>query len=243
MSSLARFADPQVGDELVKRWPALGPGLRSEALGLLLKRPERITALLGALEQETIRPSELSAAQLNFLRTLRDPRLRERGIKVLGQASRSSRQEVIEQFLPALQMRGDSARGRVIYVERCASCHRLGVEGHALGPDLVTVKSSGKEKILVNILDPNREVPPQYFSYLVETTGGETLSGLIVSESSVSVTVRQAAGIETVVPRSNISTLQSQGQSAMPEGLEAGWSRQDLADLLECIVAAEPAGK
>jgi len=38
----------------------------------------------------------------------------------------------------------------------------------ALGPDLVTVKNTGKEKLLVNIIDPNREVRPEFASYIIE---------------------------------------------------------------------------
>jgi len=37
--------------------------------------------------------------------------------------------------------------------------------------------------------------------------------------------------------------LQSQGQSLVPEGLEAGLAPQDLADLIEYIETAEAPGK
>ena len=120
---------------------------------------------------------------------------------------------------------------------RCATCHKLGSEGHALGPDLATVKNAGKEKLLTNILDPNREVNPNYLSYLIETKGGESFSGIIVNESGNSVTLRMAGGTESVVARANLASMQSQGKSLMPEGLEEGLSQQDMADLLEFIVA------
>jgi hypothetical protein len=41
------------------------------------------------------------------------------------------------------------------------------------------------------------------------------------------------------VSRQNIKKMQSQGQSLMPEGLEAGLGPQDLADLLDWIETAE----
>ena len=117
--------------------------------------------------------------------------------------------------------------------------HRLGGEGFALGPDLVTVKTAGKEKTLVNILDPNREVRPEFVSYVVETKSDDTLLGIVANETATSVTLRQAYGKEDVIPRANIVKMQSQGNSLMPEGLEAGLKPQDLADLLEYIEAAE----
>ncbi len=150
---------------------------------------------------------------------------------------------MVDAFLPALKLNGMAANGAKVVEARCATCHRLGDKGHTLGPDLATVKAGGKEKTLVSILDPNREVAPAYLSYLVETKDGETLTGIMASETATSVTLRQAGGVETVVLRQNIARMQNQGLSAMPEGLEAGLSAQDMADLLEFIVAPEKARK
>ena len=112
-------------------------------------------------------------------------------------------------------------------------------QGFALGPDLASVKSSGREKLLLNILDPNREVAPQYVNYVIETKTGETLLGLIGSETAASLTLRRANGEESTVLRSNLERIQSVGLSLMPEALEAGLSTQDMADLLEFIATAE----
>jgi putative heme-binding domain-containing protein len=145
--------------------------------------------------------------------------------------------------MPALSLKGEPAHGKKIYEERCISCHRLGHEGYVLGPDLITVKNTGKEKLLVNIVDPNCEVRPDYVSYVIETKDDQSLIGLITSETTTSVTLRQAYGKEDVINRSNILKMQSQGQSLMPEGLEAGLAPQDAADLLEYIETAEPPAK
>ena len=236
LRSLDHFNQPELGDELAKRWVLLTPAVRDEAINVLLKRPERVAALLAALEKGTIRQPELSSAQIGFLRTHRDASIRTRVAAVLGRP-KAVRQEVVDLFLPALKLPGDVAHGRQLYLERCAACHRLGDEGHALGPDLATVKSGGKEKLLTSLLDPNREVNSIYLSYLVETKDGESVVGIIGDESAASVTLRQANGIEAPVFRANILSMQSQGQSLMPEGLESGLSQQGMADLLEFILS------
>jgi putative heme-binding domain-containing protein len=159
--------------------------------------------------------------------------------QVFAETAVTPRQQVLESYLPALKLQGNAAHGRKIYQERCISCHRLGGEGYALGPDLVTVKNSGKEKILINILDPNREVRPEFNSYVVQMKNEESLLGIVGSETSTSVTIRQAYGVEHVIRRADIKALQSQGQSLMPEGLEAGLVPQDFADLVEYIETAE----
>ena len=239
IDALDRYADPQLGAELIKRWGALNPRLRSAALPVLLKRTDRATALLQAMLAGQIRAGELSLPEMKQLQNSRDKTVRELAAKVFGSAAAPKRQEVVNAYLPALSLKGDAAKGKEIFTVRCVSCHRAGGQGFDLGPNLVTVKTAGKEKMLVNILDPNRELLPQYLAYEVETKDDESLLGVIVNETAASVTVRQAFGKESVVPRATISKLKSQGQSLMPEGLEAELTVQGLADLLEYISTVE----
>jgi putative heme-binding domain-containing protein len=238
LSTLARFIDPAVGPELTKRWGSMTPRLRSDAITVLLARADRVTALLNAIEAGTIRATDLTTAQTKFVRAHSDKSVRQLAAKVLSAQPASTRQQVIDSFLPAIDLKGDPIHGKKIYQDRCISCHRLGGEGHALGPDLVTVKNSGKEKMLVNILDPNREVRPDYISYVVETRDDESYIGLVANETVTTVTIRQAYGKENIIHRPDIKKMQSQGQSLMPEGLEAGLKPQDMADLMEYIEKA-----
>lgn len=238
LATLARFTDAQIGWELTQRWDTLTPRLRAEVLSVLLARPERAMALLRAIEAQDIRASALDSTQVKLLSTHRDATVRQLAASVLTAKPASSRQEVINKFLPALSLKGNAQRGRKIYEERCISCHRLGGEGYLLGPDLITVKSAGNEKLLANIIDPNAEVRPEYVGYVVETRDDESLLGLVVNETGTSVTLRQAYGKEDVIPRASITSMKSQGQSIMPEGLEAGLTPQQMADLLEYISAA-----
>ena len=236
LATLARFTEPSLGGELTKRWSGFSARLKSEALTVLLARPDRAAVAMAALENGTIKPTELSAAQTQSLLNHGDATLRARAIKLIGKPA-ASRDSVVKAFLPALQLRGDAAKGKVIHTERCASCHRAGKEGFALGPDLVTVKNTGAEKLLVNILDPNREVAPQFLAFSVETKDDESLVALIVNETTTHVTLRMASGIEKTLPRVSIRGMKSSGQSLMPEGLEQNLTPQGMADLLEFISA------
>jgi putative heme-binding domain-containing protein len=238
ISTLGQFNDSRVGTELAQRWPSLTPRLRSEAAAVLLARPDRVKALLQGIEAGTIQASALTTAQIKFIRNNPDKSVKQMAAKILAATAESGRQKVVEAFMPALELKGNAQHGKKIYSERCISCHRLGSEGFAVGPDLVTVKNSGKDKLLTNILDPNKEVRPDYVSFVVETKDDESMIGLIANETATSITVRQPYGKETVINRSNINRIQSQQQSLMPEGLEAGLAAQDLADLIEFIETA-----
>jgi len=198
--------------------------------------------VLNAIAAGTMQPTDLTTAQLKFLRGHHDADVHKLAAKVLANFKEKKRQDVIDAYQPALSLVGDAAKGKEIYLQRCSSCHRLGGAGYQLGPDLVTVKNTGKDKMLVNILDPNREVAPAYIAFTIETKDDESLVGIIANETTSSITVRQAFGKDTTLMRSKLKSMQSQGQSLMPEGLEQDLKAQDFANLLEYITTAD-AGK
>ena len=144
----------------------------------------------------------------------------------------ASRQDVIDKYRPALQLTGDSVKGKTIYQERCANCHRLFGEGQSVGPDLQSIRSAGRETTLSNILDPNREVPLRYVTCEITTRSGDLHSGILSHESENGVTLVQAGGLQQFIPRLEIETFRTTHFSLMPEALEAGLSTQDLANLL-----------
>lgn len=241
VTSLTQFREPEAARALIGNWPQLTPRLRSDALSALLSRPQQIPVLLEGIENNAVQRAELSPAQIDRLRSHRDRAIAQRAAKVFPTVKSEDREKILQSFLPSLNLAGDAARGKKIYVERCSSCHRQGGEGYAVGPDFASVKSNGKEKLLTSLIDPNREVAPSYLNYAVETKDGESLMGLIVNDNVSSVTLRRAFGDESVVPRSNIQKIQSMSLSVMPEGLEAELSHQAMADLLEFMVSDAPA--
>ena len=239
VTTLARFSEPQAAHELTGHWRDFSPRVKSQALAALLARPDRATTLLNAIKSGEVNADDLNTTQLKFLRTHQDKKVRQLAIQVLGETSPNQRQTVIDAYQPALSLAGEAAKGREIYLARCSSCHRLGGAGFALGPDLVTVKNTGKDKLLVNILDPSREVAAQYIAFQVDTKDGESQIGIIANETTSSITLRQAYGKEDVIQRSTMKAMKSQSQSLMPEGLEVGLSHQDFANLLEYISTAD----
>jgi putative heme-binding domain-containing protein len=141
----------------------------------------------------------------------------------------------LETFRPALSLPGDAKRGHAVYQKLCVSCHKFGDEGFALGPDLTTVRNAGRDKLLMNIIDPSREVQPNFLSYQIDTTDGESALGVVVSDTPAGITLRQAYGNETTIQRDRIKKMSSDGRSMMPDGLEVGMTPQDMADLLTFI--------
>ena len=118
---------------------------------------------------------------------------------------------------------------------RCMVCHRAGNDGIALGSDMVTVKTKGRDALLTAILEPHKEVAPQFIAYDVTTKDGNAYTGIIARDDATSLSLKIMGGAEVNLPRANIKGSTSSGKSLMPEGLEAGMSVQEMADLLTFI--------
>jgi putative heme-binding domain-containing protein len=165
--------------------------------------------------------------------------VRERARRVIEQAALGKRQDVLDKYKDALKLAGDPAKGKVYFEKTCATCHRVGSVGHEVGPSLAAMRNRGAEAVLTNVIDPNREVNPQFVQYLVATRDGRVLTGLLAAETATSVTLRRAEGQSDTVLRSDIKQMRSTGLSMMPEGLEAQLDVQAMADLLAFLMHAE----
>jgi putative membrane-bound dehydrogenase-like protein len=237
IDALGRFDDPRIALNLLQRWNVLSPALRNRAVDALLARTNRVETVLTALETGRINAAALSATHINFLRTHRDSSLSQRATRLFGSVPRQ-RPEAVRQFRPALGLKGVAERGREIFVGRCAACHQRNLAGLAIGPDLASAKTYGKEQTLMAILQPNGDIRPDYLTHVVETAGGENLVGLLREENALTITLRQLNGREIVLPRDNIQYLQAQSWSLMPAGMETGLTPKDMAGLLEYLQQA-----
>ena len=232
MTSLARTAAESVPEILAGAWPGMSPKLRSEALAVWLSRNAWTEDLLRRIDRGDILPSDLEPVQQSRLKNHPDKNIARLARSLFATDNASAPKERIEQYRQALQLRGDSKRGRAVYVKTCASCHRRGDQGHHLGPDLATVVQHPPEKLLANILDPNADIQPGYQVYNCLLVSGEVLSGILSGETANSLTIASANGTVRTVGRDEVEELQNLGISLMPEGLHEQLSLQDMADLL-----------
>jgi putative heme-binding domain-containing protein len=130
-------------------------------------------------------------------------------------------------------MKGDVINGKKVYLQQCALCHQVrGKDGIELGPDLGTIHNWSKEAIMANILAPNQSISSGFDLWDVELTSGESVQGIIASETPGAITLRNTGSPERMIKRQDIKTLKALTMSAMPTGLEKQISLQQMADLL-----------
>ncbi len=206
----------------------------------MLRSPNLVPVLLDVLEQRTLTLADLDPATRDALRRLPDMTARRRAETLLASAALPSRREALGQREAALQLPGDATQGAVVFAKNCQACHRLQGQGHRVGADLSGISTKAKETLLADILDPNREVPPDFVNYVLIAHDGRILTGMVVAETAAGVKLRRAEGIEETVLRREIQELRSTGKSLMPEGLEQVLSTSDLANLLEFLKQPVP---
>lgn len=240
LATLGRFKEPQVAQAALNAWSGFSPRVRAEATELLFARPERLGLLLDAIEKGTVSPTEIDPARIKQLTA--HPKLGERATKAFANVQLARRGDVVEAYRSALAMSGDRERGREVFKKVCAACHKLDGIGHEVGPNLAAMQNRGPEAILVNVLDPNREVNPQFVNYLLLTDDGRSLTGMIAAETATSVTLKRAEAQTDTVLRVNIEELASTRLSIMPEGVEKQIDVAAMSDLLAFVAGATAQG-
>lgn len=232
LETLARFDDPAVAALLLDAWPGLSPRLRATALETCFARPIWIAAFLDAVEKAQVKPADVDPARIALLQASADAGIRARASKLFAGTTLSKRQDVVTAYQKALQIKGDASRGKAVFKKDCSACHRLEGVGETIGADLLGIRDRGLEAVMLNILDPNREVKPQFLSYFLAADSGRIVTGMITAETANSITIRRADGTSETILRVNIEELRSTGLSFMPEGLEKQIDTAAMADLL-----------
>ncbi|MBI3415477.1 MAG: c-type cytochrome [Verrucomicrobia bacterium] len=232
--ALRQFTEPEVAQTLVARWRQLSPGVRPQAIDLLLHRRDFHSFLVEAVETEKIKVGELNLDLEQRRQLLREssPEIQARAAKFFGDEEYSNRKTVVAEWLPKLPATGDARAGREIFSKNCAQCHAVGSEGNHVGPELTDVSHRSVEDLASNILDPNMAINPGFISYNVETDSGEFETGILQAQSGDAVTLLQAGGKKVLIVRKKIKRLESSGLSLMPEGLEATMTPAQLRDLI-----------
>jgi putative heme-binding domain-containing protein len=148
----------------------------------------------------------------------------------------------------ALDQRGDAARGRAVFFDHkraaCARCHRAKGEGGDIGPDLSDIGGKYERALLIeSLLDPSRQIVEGYRLTMLTTTSGRILSGIVKAESAREVTLVDAEGHRHVVWKSEVSERKLIATSLMPDGVTAGLSPAQFADVVSYLESLRSAGQ
>ena len=204
----------------------------------ILKNPTTARALIAAVKDNRISPAAFGPGDVARLRTHPNTRVTIEAAAVFAIANPPTPQkdELIAKLLADVQKPGDVAKGRALFAAACAVCHKLGDVGlRDVGPPLAGIGSHGAAELLAHIVDPNRQVEPNYWQWNITTKKGDTATGVIVNENTVSLTLRNQGG-DTEIKLADIATRENTRRSLMPEGFEA-LGAEGLRDIIAYLAA------
>jgi putative heme-binding domain-containing protein len=211
-----------------------------------LLRDEALRALAG------VALSEAEVAELAKLDT-GDPHVarliaRVRGDKPTDAANSSNATGAlidIEDRLTRLTEEGSPEVGERIFFHLrgagCWKCHQIEGRGRAIGPELSSIGGArDRRRLLESLVDPSREIAPQFVPWTIETSDGLVRTGVLVSETIPVPGQQSAVQQQYVAPDGSMFLLNAEDvvrrepsrQSIMPSDVVHGLSDRELADLL-----------
>jgi putative heme-binding domain-containing protein len=139
---------------------------------------------------------------------------------------------------------GDAASGRRLFFTaagpQCAACHQYRGRGGRVGPDLSRIgRQQARERIIASILQPSREIAPEFQSWTLVTHDGLTHSGLRLPQGGDDgmEPYADAAGRVFKLRSEEIAEREPSDKSIMPDGIERVLTVDDLRDLVAFLSA------
>jgi putative heme-binding domain-containing protein len=235
---------PEALDALVNLLPRASSKLQATIAMSMAKSPAGSQRLLKAIEEGKasarllqersvsvpLATHKLSNADARVAALLKGLPPAEERIQAVIQARKTS--------FPASKT--DVAKGENLFTKNCATCHILGGKGARIGPQLDGVGVRGVERILEDVLDPNRNVDQAFRTTTLSLKDGRVISGLVLREEGEVIVLADAQGKDVRVPKADVEDRQLSQLSPMP----ANWSEQipesEFPNLLAYLLAQKP---
>jgi putative heme-binding domain-containing protein len=133
--------------------------------------------------------------------------------------------------------KASAAKGQALFQKTCAVCHKLENVGALVGPQLDGVGARGLERIVEDVLDPNRNVDPAFRTTVVILTDGRVITGLQRREEGETLVFADNTGKEVSVSKKEIKTRNESKFSLMPDNFGEVIPQADFNDLLSYLLS------
>jgi putative heme-binding domain-containing protein len=236
VNSLSSLNRPDARDELIALLKTASTGTAVAIANGLAQTNEGADKLLTAVSEGKAPPRVLvDRSVAGRLRTGKPKELVERLDKLVKDVPPED--DRINQLIAArrkgfAEAKPNVQHGSELFAKTCAGCHRLDGKGNKVGPELDGVWSRGVERLMEDVLDPNRNVDQAFRATLIKTTDGRVISGLVMREEGQILVVQEAADKETRVALKDIEARVLSQLSPMPANVTEPLSEPDFYDLM-----------
>jgi putative heme-binding domain-containing protein len=142
-------------------------------------------------------------------------------------------------------MGGDPRAGRFIFFDLkgkvpCARCHSLGGEGGRIGPRLDRIAARrSPEFIMESLLQPSKEIAPEFETVAVATKDGRVITGLRINETNFNIQLREENGRFHSLLKRDLDEVKVLKSSLMPENFGEQMTVKELHDLFAFLMTLE----
>lgn len=241
---LSEYSDPETAPLLLAGFSSFDAPARQDVLHTLASRSSWAMQLLDAIESNRIPRSDVTAFTARQLNSLKNPQITARIKSIWGELrpSPAEKAKLISsyknQLSPELIQRSDRSAGRIVFQKMCANCHRFFDAGGNIGPNITGSQRTNLDYLLQTLVDPGAAVAKEYQMQIIETESGRVITGLIVDESTTSLTV-QTANEKVIVPKSEIESRTTSPQSMMPDGILQTLSSDQVRNLFAYLMGRD----
>ncbi|MDR3636437.1 MAG: c-type cytochrome [Isosphaeraceae bacterium] len=234
---------------------------RSSLLDVLPKAPERLQATIAAglagRKPGAEALLDAIAAGKASARLLQENRV----VSALGSANLSDAKERVakllhglppaDQKLKELLVRrraavvaraGDVARGAALFEKNCAACHQIGGKGARVGPQLDGIGTRGADRLVEDVLDPNRNVDQTFRASTIALKSGQVVTGLLLKEEGEVLVLADAQGKEVRIPKDDVEDRKISPLSPMPASFADQIGEDEFRDLVTFLLSNREGG-
>jgi putative heme-binding domain-containing protein len=126
----------------------------------------------------------------------------------------------------------------------CAQCHRMAGRGGGAGPDLTSIgQKRNPHELLESILEPSKQIAPEFAATVVITSAGRSFQGRISEEDDEKIVLHTADALAAPITilKDEIEERELSSTSTMPDHLVDSLEQSEILDLVAYLIAdADP---
>ncbi|MBT5019185.1 c-type cytochrome [Planctomicrobium sp.] len=131
----------------------------------------------------------------------------------------------------------DHAQGKVIFQRNCSACHSIEGIGKKIGPQLDGIGNRGLNRLLEDILAPNRNIDLAFRSHTYLLEDGKVQSGLFRRKEGELTIIANQKGEEISFSTNQIEAEKVSAISIMPENWKETIPQSDFNHLVAYLLA------
>jgi putative heme-binding domain-containing protein len=246
---LAAVDQPDSRDELLQALPAAPARLQGTIAVGLAGNKQGAELLLQAVVAGKASARLLQHREVEFrLERYKLPELSERIAKLTADLLPENERlhQLIDQRRQAFAVaQPDLAAGANIFSKQCAICHQVANQGAKIGPQLDGIGVRGLDRLLEDLIDPNRNVDQAFRSTMLVLNNGQIISGRVLGEEGQIIILADQQGKELRVPQTDVEEQAISQLSLMPTNVVEQIPEAEFRDLLGYLLSlqAKPAGQ